>query len=78
MSGTRSGLRRRRALAVAAEMFPHQLRFVIFQGTGVGFFLRNAHRRQHVKNFLALDFQLPGQIVDPNLTHRLQCLVISG
>ncbi len=26
---------------------------------------------QHVKNFLALDFQLTGQIIDSNLTHPL-------
>ena len=65
------GLRRtrRRRFGSAAEMFPHQFRFVIFQGTGVRLLLRDAHRGQHVKNFLALDFQLTGQIVDSNLTH---------
>ncbi len=68
-SGTRSFRRTRRRLGSAAEMFPHQFRFVIFQRTGVRFLLRNAHRGQHVKNFLALDFQLTGQIVDSNLTH---------
>ncbi len=67
-SGTCS-FRRTRRLGSAAEMFPHQFRFVIFQRTGVRFLLRNTHRGQHVKNFLALDFQLTGQIVDSNLTH---------
>ncbi len=50
-------------------MFPHQVGFVIFQGTGVRFLLRDAYRGQDVKNFPALDFQLTGQIIDSNLTH---------
>jgi hypothetical protein len=56
---------------VATDIFPHQLRFVVFQRTGVRLLLRDAHRDQSVKNFLALDFQLTGQIVDSNLTHPL-------
>jgi hypothetical protein len=56
MDGARSLPRTRRSLGAAAEMLPHQFRFVIFQRTGVRFFLRNTHRGQHVKNFLALDF----------------------
>jgi hypothetical protein len=71
-SGARGRLRRTgRRVGAAAEMFPHQFRFVIFQRTGVGFLLRDAYRGQRVKNFLALDFQLTGQIVDSNLTHPL-------
>ncbi len=70
-SGTRGLCRTRRRIGAAAEMFPHQVRFVIFQRTGVRLLLRNPHRGQHVKNFLALDFQLTGQIVDSNLTHPL-------
>jgi hypothetical protein len=69
VSGTRSLRRTGRPLGAAAEMFPHQLRFMLFQRTGVRFLLRDAHRGQHVKNFFALDFQLTGQIVDSNLTH---------
>jgi hypothetical protein len=61
----------RRSFGTAAKMFPHQVRFVIFQRTGVRFLLRDAHRGQRVKNFLTLDFQLTGQIVDSNLTHPL-------
>jgi hypothetical protein len=68
-SGTRGFRRTRRRVGSAAEMFAHQVRFVIFQRTGVRLLLCNAHRGQHVKNFLALDFQLTGQIVDSNLTH---------
>jgi hypothetical protein len=72
VSGARGRFRRtRRRIETAAEMLPHQVRFVIFQRTGVRFLLRDAHRGQHVKNFLALDFQLTGQIVDSNLTHPL-------
>jgi hypothetical protein len=70
-NSTRGLPRTRRCLGAAAEMFPHQFRFVIFQRTGVRFLLRDTHRGQHVKNFLALDFQLTGQIVDSNLTHPL-------
>ena len=50
-------------LGTAAKMFPHQFGFVIFQRTGVRFLLRDAYRGQHVENFLALDFQLTGQII---------------
>ena len=71
MGGARSLRRTRRSLGAAAEMLSHQFRFVIFQRTGVRFLLRNTHRGQHVKNFLALDFQLTGQIIDSNLTHPL-------
>jgi hypothetical protein len=68
-SATRSLRRTWRRLGAAAQMFPHQFRFVLFQRTGVRLLLGNAHRGQHVKNFLALDFQLTGQIIDSNLTH---------
>lgn len=63
--------RTRRRIGTAAKMFPYQVRFVIFQRTGVRFLLSDAHRGQCVKNFLALDFQLTGQIVNSNLTHPL-------
>jgi hypothetical protein len=72
VSGTRRSLGRTgRRIGTAAEMLSHQIRFMLFQRTGVRFLLRDAHRGQHVKNFLALDFQLTGQIVDSNLTHPL-------
>ncbi len=72
VSGTRRRLRRtRRRVETAPEMAPHQVRFMVLKGTGVRFLLRDAHRGQYVKNFLALDFQLTGQIVDSNLTHPL-------
>ncbi len=52
-------------------MLSHQVRFMVFQRAGVGFFLGDAYRGQNVKNFPALDFQLTGQIVNSNLTHPL-------
>jgi len=70
-SSARSLGRTRRRFRAAAKMLSHQFGFVIFQRTGVRFLLRDAHRGQHVKNFLALDLQLTGQIVDSNLTHPL-------
>jgi hypothetical protein len=60
-------LRRARSGLAGTKMLANQLRFVLFQRTGVRLLLGNAHRRQHVKNFLALDFQLTGQIIDSNL-----------
>jgi len=58
---------RRRSIAVRVEVLPHLLGFVRFDGTGVGFFLADADGRQEIEDFLALDFQLSGQIVDSNL-----------
>jgi hypothetical protein len=60
VSGTRCLRRTWRCLGTATQMFPHQFRFVLFQRTGVRLLLGNANRGQHVKNFLALDFQLTG------------------
>ncbi len=72
VSGARGRLRRALgSVGAATKMFSHQFGFVIFERTGVGLFLRDAHRGEHVKNFLALDLQLTGQIVNSNLTHPL-------
>ncbi len=64
-------------VGAAAKMLAHQVGFVVFQRTGVRFLLRDAHRGQRVKNFLALDFQLTGQIIDSNLTHPLSFPLLS-
>jgi len=50
-------------------MGPHFFRLMVLEGTGVRFFLGNSNFGENVKNGLAFDFQLPGQIVDSNLTH---------
>jgi len=59
--------------AVGAKTLADQVGFVFFERTGMRFLLGNAHFRQNVKNFLALDFQLTGQIIDSNL-HPLSSL----
>jgi len=64
-AGTR--LFRRGGFAMSGKVLPHLLRFVRFDGTGVSLLLGDAKGGQELEDFLALDFQLPGQIVDSNL-----------
>ena len=52
-----------------AEMSTHLLCFVFLDRTRVRLLFSDSDFSQDVKNRLALDFQLPGQIVDSNLTH---------
>jgi hypothetical protein len=56
---------------MGAEVFADQFGFMFFQGTGMCLLFGNADQGQGIKNSLALDFQLPGQIIDSNLTHPL-------
>jgi len=56
-----------RPFPVRAEVLPHLLRFVRLDGTGMGLFFGDTEGRQEVEDFLALNFQLSGQIVDSNL-----------
>jgi hypothetical protein len=49
------------------EMLPHLGRFVRLERTGMGFLFGNAEQRKYVENGLALNFQIPGQVVDSNL-----------
>ncbi len=58
---------RRHSLAMSGKVLPHLLRFVRFDGTGVGLLFGDANGGKEIEDFLALDFQLPGQIVDSNL-----------
>jgi len=69
----RGRLRRRVRLARAVEVSPNFLRFVLFERAGMGFLLGDADFGQHIENGFALDFQLPGQIVNSNLTHPPLC-----
>jgi hypothetical protein len=69
----RGRLRRRVHLARAAEVSPNFYRFVLFERAGMGFLLGDADFGQHIENRFALDFQLPGQIVNSNLTHPPLC-----
>jgi hypothetical protein len=43
--------------------------FKIFQRTRMSLLLGDTDLGQHVEDGFAFDFQLPGQIVDSNLTH---------
>jgi len=56
-----------RSFVVPAKVLPNLLGFVRFYGTGVSFLFGDAKGRQEIKDLLAFDFQLPGQIVDSNL-----------
>lgn len=51
------------------EVRPHFDRLVFLDGTGVRFLLGDAHFQKNVEDRFAFYFQLPGQIVDSNLTH---------
>jgi hypothetical protein len=53
----------------SAEMRANLLGFVFLDRTRVRLLFSDSDFNQDVKNCLALDFQLPGQIVDSNLTH---------
>ena len=61
--------RSRRGLGRAAQMDPHFIRFMILERTGMGLLLRHPDGGQRVENGFALNFQLPGEIVDSNLAH---------
>ena len=66
---TRGARRRRLPIGRAADVDSNFFRFVLLQRTGMRFLLGDAHQRQRIENGFALDFQLPGEIVDSNLTH---------
>jgi len=68
-------LLRGRSFAMSAEVLPHLLRFVRFDGTGVGLLFGDAKGGQEFEDLLAFDFQLPGQIVDSNLRLHPPCLL---
>src|SRR5271165_5808828 len=70
-SAQRAGRPRRRRLRFgrAAEIYPHFFRFMFLERTGMGLLLRHPDDRQCVENGFAFNFQLPGEIVDSNLTH---------
>jgi hypothetical protein len=65
-SGSSGG---RLRFAGGAEVNAYLLCFVLFQRTGMRLLLSHPDHWQHVENSSAFDFQLPGEIVDSNLTH---------
>jgi hypothetical protein len=50
-------------------MCPHLLGFMLFDGTGMRLLLGDPDLKQDIENRFTFDFQLPGQIVNSNLTH---------
>jgi hypothetical protein len=51
------------------EMRTHLLGFMLLDRAGVRLLLGYSDNQQHIENGFAFDFQLPGQIVNSNLTH---------
>jgi hypothetical protein len=50
---------------------PAQLdRHVFIDGAGMRLLLRDAEFREPLQYFMSFDFQLPRQLIDPNLLHR--------
>jgi len=68
-AGSSGAGRRGLCLSGSAEVGPHLLCFVLFHRTGMRFLLGDADCDQDIENRFAFNFQLPGQIVDSNLTH---------
>ena len=60
-------------LAGSPEMCTDLLGFVVLKRTGMRLLLRDSGFNQHVENRFAFNFQLPGQVVDSNLTHPPLC-----
>jgi len=50
-------------------MDPHFFRFMFLERAGMGLLLRHPDDGKRVENGFAFNFQLPGEIVDSNLTH---------
>ena len=50
-------------------MDPHLFRFMFLERTGMGLLLCHPDDGKRVENGFAFNFQLPGEIVDSNLTH---------
>jgi hypothetical protein len=70
----RSSIARTSRTGVAApramrKLHTYLFSLILLQRTGVGFAGAHAEFRQNIKNLSALDFQLPREIVDTNLTH---------
>jgi hypothetical protein len=66
---SRRARRRGLRLSSGTEVSPHLFCLMLFHGTGVRLLLGDADFDQHIENRFAFNFQLPGQIVDSNLTH---------
>lgn len=64
------GARRRRVrFRRPADVGPYFFCFVLLERTGMRLLLGDSDKRQRIENGFTLNFQLPGEIVDSNLTH---------
>jgi hypothetical protein len=48
------------SLAGPAQLSPHFVRFMVFQGAGMGLLLGDPDFSKYIKNGLAFNFQFPG------------------
>jgi hypothetical protein len=67
------GLFSGRRLGVGGKVLPDLLRLVRLNRTGMGLLLGDADGGEHIQDFLALDFQLSGEIVNSNLRLHPPC-----
>ena len=52
-----------------AEMPAELVRDVLVNRAGVGFLLADTQVREHIEDFVGLDLEFPGQLVDSDLSH---------
>lgn len=57
------------AIAAALKMDANLLGFIFFERTGVCLLLGDTDFFQHIEDRFTFNFQLPGQVVNSNLTH---------
>jgi hypothetical protein len=60
---------RRDRRLIAAEIAPQLLGHVVFDRAGMGQRLGNTEIVQFIDDLTRLDFELPRQLIDSNLTH---------
>jgi hypothetical protein len=67
--GRGSVIDRRGRWSGALNTFPHEFGDWLVDGTGVSLLLGDAELRQHLKDAMRGDLELPGQLVDSNFAH---------
>ncbi len=77
-AGARGFRGSRRLFGMSAEILADQYCLVLLDRAGVRLLFGNSDFGKRVKNRLALDFQLPRQIVDSNLAHPPSRLLVSA
>jgi hypothetical protein len=61
-------------LGVGHKVLPDFLRLINFDGTGMGLLFSDADGGKQIQDFLALDFQLSGEVVNSNLLLHPPCI----